>query len=1018
VPPAEAENAVLDLQGLSLARIFQGIPATLFCIAWSPDGAFLASSYGDFSVGSVSGTVIWSAATGQQHVLPDAAEALNNIGLAWHPVRPVLAAADAAGEIHFWDVDIRGASKSFALNIRANGKDREVSGMAWSPDGSRLAVTDTGEGANNDVGPIPEDAYGGIGIWDTQTRTLLSYGDYQDYCSVPCWSPDGEKIITPGRSGTIYVHAAEDLALLGRLHAHSEMVYSVDISPDGRLAASASRDSSARVWDLAVGKEIAILENLVGGVKCVQFSRGGKFLASSTDKQVQLWRCRDWERVATIPRGDASGIGGVAFHPALPQVAVKDNRSRQIDCYDIDYAFLDGVRVRPDSRRYVNAKVVLLGDTGVGKSGLGLVLSGQEYRPTDSTHGRRVWTLGTQDVSVPGAGEQTREILLWDLAGQPGYRLVHQLHLNEVAVALVVFDSRSETDPFSGVKHWVRALAQARRLEEAVVPLRTFLVAARVDRGGVAVSRDRLQAMVEDLGLDGFFETSAKEGLRVVELTEAIKGAIAWDALPMVSSSALFDSIKQFLVEEKKQGRILCTADELFRSFLRAQPGAHHDDLRASFETCIGRVESRDLIRRLHFGGLVLLQPEMLDAYASALVQAAKEEPDGLGFIPEDDALNGRFRLSAEERMADQVQEKLLLIATVEELLRHEIALKETTDLGVDLVFPSQFTRERPDAPDIPGKQVTFFFDGPLQNIYASLAVRLAHSSLFQRQTMWQNAASFTATVGGTCGIHLRELEEGRGELTLFYDDQAETVVRAQFETYVAAHLQSRAVPGTVVRQIVRSCSACGYVLPDDLIRGKLNLGMTATRCPLCEKTIISLRDDKPSARAEAAVSEMNRSADEYRDRNVAATRLKGKIETHDYDVFLCHNSKDKPYVIEIGERLKERGILPWLDVWEIRPGMRWQRELQRNIRSVKSAAVFIGSRGTGPWQELEVERLLEEFVRRNRPVIPVILEGRQGNPRLPAFLSSWHMIDMRNPNPDPFEQLVWGITGEKSGLS
>ena len=60
------------------------------------------------------------------------------------------------------------------------------------------------------------------------------------------------------------------------------------------------------------------------------------------------------------------------------------------------------------------------------------------------------------------------------------------------------------------------------------------------------------------------------------------------------------------------------------------------------------------------------------------------------------------------------------------------------------------------------------------------------------------------------------------------------------------------------------------------------------------------------------------------------------------------------------------------------------------------------------------MEAFLQEFVRRNRPVIPVILSGRQGTPRLPAFLGSWHMIDMRHPDPDPFEQLVWGITGEK----
>ena len=115
------------------------------------------------------------------------------------------------------------------------------------------------------------------------------------------------------------------------------------------------------------------------------------------------------------------------------------------------------------------------------------------------------------------------------------------------------------------------------------------------------------------------------------------------------------------------------------------------------------------------------------------------------------------------------------------------------------------------------------------------------------------------------------------------------------------------------------------------------------------------------------------------------------------------------------GERLKERGILPWLDAWEIRPGTRWQQELQRQIRSVRSAAVFIGPRGSGPWQELEVESLLGQIAKRNRPIIPVILPGREGRPRLPGFLDVRHIVDMRQPDPDPFEQLVWGITGERS---
>jgi TIR domain len=258
-------------------------------------------------------------------------------------------------------------------------------------------------------------------------------------------------------------------------------------------------------------------------------------------------------------------------------------------------------------------------------------------------------------------------------------------------------------------------------------------------------------------------------------------------------------------------------------------------------------------------------------------------------------------------------------------------------------------------------------------------------------------------------------VEEGRGELTLFYDEQTGPAVRAQFETYVAGHLRQRALPGSVLHR--RSCAGCGYLLPHDLIQARRRRGKDTVRCPVCEESVISLRDDEPLAAAGAAVSAMNRSADKQRDRNVAETRLKGKIETGDYDVFLCHNSRDKAHVVAIGERLKERGILPWLDIWEIPPGARWQKELRRIIKSVKTAAVFIGPGGAGPWQELEVESLLGEFTKHGKPVIPVILPGRVGKPRLPGFLDSWNQVDMRTPAPDPFEQLVWGITGERPDL-
>src|SRR5687768_6043153 len=39
------------------------------------------------------------------------------------------------------------------------------------------------------------------------------------------------------------------------------------------------------------------------------------------------------------------------------------------------------------------------------------------------------------------------------------------------------------------------------------------------------------------------------------------------------------------------------------------------------------------------------------------------------------------------------------------------------------------------------------------------------------------------------------------------------------------------------------------------------------------------------------------------------------------YDVFLSHNSKDKPRVRDLAARLKKAGLRVWFDEWNIRPG-------------------------------------------------------------------------------------------------
>jgi tetratricopeptide (TPR) repeat protein len=144
-----------------------------------------------------------------------------------------------------------------------------------------------------------------------------------------------------------------------------------------------------------------------------------------------------------------------------------------------------------------------------------------------------------------------------------------------------------------------------------------------------------------------------------------------------------------------------------------------------------------------------------------------------------------------------------------------------------------------------------------------------------------------------------------------------------------------------------------------------------------------------------------------------AASTLKEKILTKVFDVFLCHNTKDKSNVKKIGEQLKECGILPWLDEWELRPGLPWQGILEQQFEQIKSAAVFIGKDGIGPWHQMELDAFLREFVNRGCPVIPVLLPNAPNEPELPIFLKAMTWVDFRKGKPDPMERLVWGITGE-----
>jgi hypothetical protein len=401
----------------------------------------------------------------------------------------------------------------------------------------------------------------------------------------------------------------------------------------------------------------------------------------------------------------------------------------------------------------------------------------------------------------------------------------------------------------------------------------------------------------------------------------------------------------------------------------------------------------------------------MLAGFASALINAARDEPDGLGSIAEERARSGDFFIPDDTRLLDHEQTKLLLIATIEHLLRHEIAFRE----DVELVFPSQLTRENPDLPDPEGKAVTFAFEGPLLNIYATLAVRLTHTGLLTKKELWKNAATYAARVGGTAGIFLREIEEGRGELVLFFDGQASEETRFQFEEYVRAHLERRAVADTVTRRRIFVCDECHTPVAQIVASRRRGRGFDWLDCPVCGARLSLLdREERLSSVPKSIVGEMDGMADSRRAVQTTVSILEGKIATDDFDVCLCHNGQDKEAVKKIGEDLKRHGILPWLDEWELRPGFSWQSELERQIAKIKSAVVFVGKGGLGPWQRSELHAFLSEFHHRRCPVIPALLPDAPNAPELPVFLRGMTWVDFRREDPRPTDQLIWGITGER----
>ena len=264
------------------------------------------------------------------------------------------------------------------------------------------------------------------------------------------------------------------------------------------------------------------------------------------------------------------------------------------------------------------------------------------FKEQASTHGQQFWVF-------PAFGKRRAdgtecEAILWDFAGQPDYRLVHALYVDNADLALVLFDASDIHDPLHGVGFWLKQLQTG----ESRCPI--ILVAAQTDRGTCSLTQEELNTFCQRHEIIGPIETSAMTGLGIQELIERMKSLIPWEDKAATVTTTTFKRIKDYVLNLKEavsHRQTIVTSHEL-REHLEATD-AEWDFSDDEMLTAVGHLENYGYVKRLHTskGELrILLQPETLNNLASSFVLEGAAESERTRCAGRKTTAGRRLRLS------------------------------------------------------------------------------------------------------------------------------------------------------------------------------------------------------------------------------------------------------------------------------------------------------------------------------------------------------------------------------------
>ncbi len=148
-------------------------------------------------------------------------------------------------------------------------------------------------------------------IWDLERGIALHTLKDIDVVEMVVMIQDGEQVISTS-GDTLKIWDLKSKRVLHTLKIHTNGIFSVAVTRDGKRAVSASSDSTLQIWDVKSGKKMRTLEGHTRGIYSMVVTQDGKFaISGSGDQTLRIWNLESGEALQIL-KGHTDTILAVA----------------------------------------------------------------------------------------------------------------------------------------------------------------------------------------------------------------------------------------------------------------------------------------------------------------------------------------------------------------------------------------------------------------------------------------------------------------------------------------------------------------------------------------------------------------------------------------------------------------------------------------------------------------------------------------------------------------------------------